>query len=1714
MKLEFTKRKIGKCGVIALLLFVGVGESWGQAFNFTAGNLTYIESFDVMGSGGTALITGWESTDATIAVNTGTTTSGGVYNIGSSGDADRAIGTIASGSISPRFGANFTNNTGTEITQVDFAGVMEQWRSGNSNTANEIVAFEYSLDASSLITGTWTAISSMDLVEKLTATTSGGAVNGNDIVNKTTISGSASSISWSNGATLWIRWSDNNDAGSDGIYAIDDFSMTVTLGASTTSTLADGAGTEPSSVSSLINTQGASSLNFDFTYEEKDAVVTQISQIIFKQGTGNQIADWSEAILGAELSDGINSTILATINAANITFGSISNGSGQLGEIIASSTKTYQLKIWLRTDIPSPLSITIDGSDFVFKVDNGSFTFDAGGLATGESVSSPDSENVVEVAATELQFSNVLTSINVATDFGLSISATDANGNVDTGNNSSSITLSKNSGSGAFTSTTTLIKTLASGVASWADLQNDATGSFTISADDGAGLTDAISSSITVNSPPTTIVIQDFEGTATDGWEVATGFSSSTENSGGNFTPSGESVRNGSSSFQSSNTTSTLEFASQNISSFNNVSVEIWNASISVTSGNGIDGGDDLKVYVSETATFGVTPDITVIGNNNARFGMSGTGEIIATAGTPLGFTYSGGGTRTGNDAKSKLTISIPDAWNTVFLKIETDNNSTGEIWCLDDISLIGSAVVVSGTSDVVAGGGTESTAISSLTTTTSLGDGYQTNFDFTVRDDGATAGTDALPALISQIIVNQGAGNDIADWTTVFSAVNLVSGSEMIAGAVNASNITFSSIPNGTGTALGFVGDNATKTYELKVVLQNLLPANTDNMNVAFVVDRNGFIVEASGSSGFETGAGTVVESGGGNNEIQIIATNLEIVSEPTSVFVNEDFSLTVNATDVRGNVDADATPSVTLARGATGTGTLSSATGLVQNLSGGTFTWADLQFDTEETFNISTSSILTDNTSDDIVANEIPQLIIAEIADPNVSGATPKFVKLYNGRNTTIDFDSETFFLSKQANGSTNPTAWFDLQLTGSILPGQTFVITDDATDFSNAYGSAANMANGNINGNGDDTYYIYEGGDHTSGTLIDIYGEINQDGTGEAWEYTDSRVVRIPNSSPNTIWVASEWVKTASPTNATLLSTVFTPLTHGYYTTPTGDLDALATWGTSLDGGDEKPTDFTTDNQQFYVLTNTSATVSANWTISGLNTELVIGNSVTATSFSVPASFSVVADNLVLTNASDITVVTNASLSANQSFTNLGTITVESGASFIQTATTPTNTGSGTYTMNRVGDDYHGIYNYWSSPVPDATIGGVFPTTNSKSRYMFDTSIPNWVGVGDGTTMTAGLGYIATGKSTPATTITRAFSSTTGFNSGDITASVINNAGGADDDWNLVGNPYPSSFSANAFLNDPSNSSINNGIHLWVSDGSDYSSISSDYAVMDAAGVTNGRGVFGAGENFVPAGQGFFVEANTTGTVTFKNSHRSDLNNGNFARAKDDNLQKIWLNVTANDGITNELSINFSEQATVGEDRMDITKFKGNKNLAFYSLLDKKELIVQGLPELIGSQKVKLGLDANESGKYEFNINHLLNFSENFDIFLLDKELGISTDLRAGNYVVQLESAIYKERFELEFVERVLSVDPSLELKGINIMADEMGINLYFTSALQGKEFKVGVYNLSGKRVLLENITSSDKEMISVKSYGILIVRVEGNKGVMTKKIFLNK
>jgi len=139
---------------------------------------------------------------------------------------------------------------------------------------------------------------------------------------------------------------------------------------------------------------------------------------------------------------------------------------------------------------------------------------------------------------------------------------------------------------------------------------------------------------------------------------------------------------------------------------------------------------------------------------------------------------------------------------------------------------------------------------------------------------------------------------------------------------------------------------------------------------------------------------------------------------------------------------------------------------------------------------------------------------LIISEIVDATLPSGLPKFVEITNTGNSSVDLSN--FSLGNANNGAAS--LGFDaLVLSGSLAAGDSYVVSFENSDapgsstFFDVYGFDADNLEQGAFFNGDDVIALFSGaalaGDTVTGAnVVDVYGVIGVDGSGESWEYTD--------------------------------------------------------------------------------------------------------------------------------------------------------------------------------------------------------------------------------------------------------------------------------------------------------------------------------------------------------------------------------------------------------------------------------------------------------------------------------------------------------------------------------------------------------------------------------------------------------------------------------
>lgn len=449
----------------------------------------------------------------------------------------------------------------------------------------------------------------------------------------------------------------------------------------------------------------------------------------------------------------------------------------------------------------------------------------------------------------------------------------------------------------------------------------------------------------------------------------------------------------------------------------------------------------------------------------------------------------------------------------------------------------------------------------------------------------------------------------------------------------------------------------------------------------------------------------------------------------------------------------------------------------------------------------------------------------------------------------------------------------------------------------------------------------------------------------------------------------------------------------------------------------------------------------------------------------------------------------------------------------------------------------------YTYWSSPVKNATLSKVFSASPQNSFYTFET--PNYIDADNDSNdddenawqsandlMLIGKGYTAMAPITSPFINTQSVIFSGEINNGaiDVSVQLSGDNSNNEDDWNFIGNPYPSAIIADSLLNNQHNKTILSGsIYFWTH--STAANSTQKYCADDYAMYTVGTGGIAAYSNgsipsgYISSGQGFFVEALNEGNIKFKNSMRMKSDNNNFFKStplkveKAKEKDKIWLNLFNNEGAFSQILIGFINGASTSfESNFDGQRFDGNNYISFYSIADEHELAIQGLPPFQGDEIIPLGLKSNIEEEIELKIGleQVHGKFKEQNIYLYDKELNKLHLLNEGAYSFKIEkNAKFQDRFTLQFDSAILNTDESVTESEQNekliISKSEQKLIVLTTGNIPISTLEV--YDLLGRQIKQYNAYNSkvtiSKNIFNVREVYILKAYLENSK-ILIKKI----
>ena len=491
------------------------------------------------------------------------------------------------------------------------------------------------------------------------------------------------------------------------------------------------------------------------------------------------------------------------------------------------------------------------------------------------------------------------------------------------------------------------------------------------------------------------------------------------------------------------------------------------------------------------------------------------------------------------------------------------------------------------------------------------------------------------------------------------------------------------------------------------------------------------------------------------------------------------------------------------------------------------------------------------------------------------------------------------------------------------------------------------------------------------------------------------------------------------------------------------------------------------------------------------------------------------------------------------------------IENSASLIQ-INNAVNIGNINY--KRIAPGIRGFdYVYWSSPVANQAMETIYTSPVSGFKYEWNPTVPNTnAGLGNwenaGGVMQLGKGYIIRGSSSYGMAATNIAATFTGIpHNGTIPFTVARGSytgvpyngtnlvqiTNLEDNYNLLGNPYPSAIDVANFLGQNS-SVIHGNVKLWRHGSAPaaivnpfygsftYNYNGDDYLTINSLGISDPVG----SDPIIKSGQAFLVQMldgpAATGIINFTNSMRLQaglpLSNSNFFRNSDavvnsesTEKHRIWLDIMDQN---NNVSSTLVGYATGASDAFD-SPFDARSSvptfMKLYSLIDNEVYDIQGksLP-FNNNDQVPLGITTVQAGTYSIGLKTIdgLFLETNQGIYLEDKTTNILHNLKTNPYSFTSAVGTFHNRFVLRYTNETLGND--------DFIYDASSVWVSSTNELTVKSSKteiqsVRVFDILGRELAnFPNVNGYEIPLTKIqKNNSGLIIQVTLKNGIVINK-----
>ena len=493
-----------------------------------------------------------------------------------------------------------------------------------------------------------------------------------------------------------------------------------------------------------------------------------------------------------------------------------------------------------------------------------------------------------------------------------------------------------------------------------------------------------------------------------------------------------------------------------------------------------------------------------------------------------------------------------------------------------------------------------------------------------------------------------------------------------------------------------------------------------------------------------------------------------------------------------------------------------------------------------------------------------------------------------------------------------------------------------------------------------------------------------------------------------------------------------------------------------------------------------------------------------------------------NITIIPNSLVTLQSGAQLTLTGTLTNNGTMTIESGASLVQTTNSSTVTGSGTYqvkqTLNASG-------RFWYLGVPLGT--GSYTEQNFldllgagdelRKRNEASSAWDIISGTGNNTVISAGKGFNLYINNTTPTLTFQGTGSSYAFNNGSIPVSLTS-SGSSYTGYNLVCNPYPSyvdwSLVSKTGLVDET---------IWYRI---YANGAMTFGTINTGGISTTVGGVVV-TKYLPPMQAFWVKAASGGgSLTFDNEDRTHFVSAgsSVAGLKNTGSNHVFIRMNVFQGEkTDQLIVYTEPQASPELDAYDSDKMMQLTLPQIYTKVGNQKTVINALHPSKKRQSIPVIMELPSTGVHHFEFEELE--IGNGIIWLEDKQEEIMQALEPGTvYEFYANSGINAERFVLHFqliddatlvnVYNEVNSSANFSGKGASVHAESAGVVVIKLPATTEGVTDIQIRDAAGRLVYTGSTNTLETSIQLAQANGIYYVTLNSSTGVEVRKVFIQQ